>query len=132
MAAQVLEANERGGFDLSAAPTTPCAICATPRTSDELLAPSCQHPRHGACKKCMAMALARPQGRAAVDRDDGSMGCVAAGCDGRIVLRDLLSCVDDPKVQKQVLQRVKEIRAAKPRVVEATSAGGLDLSLIHI
>ena len=34
MAAQVLEANERGGFDLSAAPTTPCAICATPRTSE--------------------------------------------------------------------------------------------------
>ena len=73
MAAQVLEANERGGFDLSAAPTTPCAICATPRTSEELLAPSCQHPRHGACKKCMAMARAAP-GRAAIDRDDGSMG----------------------------------------------------------
>ena len=126
MAAQVLEANERGGFDLSAAPTTPCAICATPRTSEELLAPSCQHPRHGACKKCMAMALARPQGRAAIDRDDGSMGCVAAGCDGRIALRDLLSCVEDPKVQKQVLQRVKEIREARPQVVDATSAGGLD------
>lgn len=125
MAAQVLEAATDGGFDLSTGPQTPCAICAAPRAAKDLVEPSCGIRRHAACRKCMAMALARPAGRAAIDREDGSMGCVAAGCAGRLELRALLGCVGDPKVRTQVLARVQQVRA-KPQVVDATSAGGLD------
>lgn len=84
------------------------------------------------CGRCLGLALSKPAGVRAIDRSDGSMGCVAAGCGGRIELRRLLACAAD---NKPLLARVREVRAAEAAAAPpsqkadadaATSAGKLD------
>uniref|UniRef100_A0A7S1UCJ3 Fe2OG dioxygenase domain-containing protein n=1 Tax=Phaeomonas parva TaxID=124430 RepID=A0A7S1UCJ3_9STRA len=101
-----------------------CVICDRAETAQAPLHRStCGHPRHGICQRCICTALRQPAKKNPIQGADGSMSCVAAGCNGAFPLRDLLTSLSSKGDRQHVLNVVQQRRREQKLLPPAPQNG---------